>query len=42
MNLDAFSEEDHAKLSDPEYFKQFRRALESELNVRTFSTSPSQ
>lgn len=31
---DKFTDEDKQKFSNPEYYKNFRRALESDLNVR--------
>ena len=31
---DAFTDEDKRTFADPEYYKNFRRELESELNVR--------
>lgn len=33
IHPDAFTDEDKRKFEDPEYYKQFRKELESDLNV---------
>lgn len=39
--LDHFTEEDKAKFQDDEFYRQFRRELEDELNVRVTQTAAS-